>query len=560
MSIEALLTVFGVVLAVIALIPEQRGHDLRIRLGGKVSLIGMLVALALVYWALLEQIHALPWVERAPRPIAWIRNWTPGTLSLLSLLLLTAMAWLQYERPLPMSRISRLGKAIADGIARRRFGECIHLLGAHLNSLRRASSGDYWREKLRIRFLPTNGELHLRALQASKSMAGRTAKSAPVSEAPSPRLGAEAVLTTRHPPALLVARRRGRVSEWFIARADEPQMAAKELLRTISLAPALVREIAAVHPYLGLQILQLPSTWVYRAFAETFAWELANDLDSVLYREVRRAENVGLNNVPEVDPLEQPLLAFLCSDGARPQGATVLPTFLELAVETIRMGQPTNPRDILNSPLVDYHTSGRWTSPPFVSLYLYRIVCPRLAVAPQAQLVNLYGLQSFVASLLGQLRPSAGVDPTDMWPTPTHYLIYQVVVLLRDLARMLQQQADLLKSVAEQRLATGNTSTLPEQAIYVLGSVMRYCLRSDRIDAQFKGALLDAWWYAYWEKYSDPWDRTNDVLEALARGSDNPKDVLFVEGIADALQHLDDIQARAKAAAKLRARVGLPPT
>ena len=166
MSVEALLTVITVVLAVIALIPQERGEDLRIRLGGS-PLLATLVALALVtYWTLLEPLHSLPGLRRLPRLVPWITGWTSAATSLVVLLAATGFAGWRYRRQIPFSRLTKLATAVNTALARRRFAECLHLLEAHLPRIRLALEGAYWQGQLRSRLYPTPAELHLRSLKA----------------------------------------------------------------------------------------------------------------------------------------------------------------------------------------------------------------------------------------------------------------------------------------------------------------------------------------------------------------------------------------------------------
>jgi hypothetical protein len=43
-------------------------------------------------------------------------------------------------------------------------------------------------------------------------------------------------------------------------------------------------------------------------------------------------------------------------------------------------------------------------------------------------------------------------------------------------------------------------------------------LRSPKLDARFKGYMLEVWWKAFWEKYKTAWTYSDAVLSGLVRG------------------------------------------
>src|SRR5262249_55139888 len=158
-SVEAILTVITVILAVLAIIPQERVQDLRIRLGGPPAVLATVATLLVLYWSLLEPLHALPLVYRLPRRIPWLPGWDPASSSLAAIVIATSFSWWSYGRRIPAVRLSRLATAFSDALARRRFGECVHLLEAHLETIRDGLDGLYWQTRLRSRVLPTDAEL-----------------------------------------------------------------------------------------------------------------------------------------------------------------------------------------------------------------------------------------------------------------------------------------------------------------------------------------------------------------------------------------------------------------
>jgi hypothetical protein len=552
-SLEAILTVVAIVLAVLALIPQERAQDLRIRLGGSATVIATIAAGLVLYWALLEPVHALPLIRRLPRFVRWLDGWDPASSSLVTLLLATGFAWWRYGRRIPVSRLPKLAAVFADGLARRRFTECTHLLEAHFEAIRDGLNGDYWQLRMRRRWFPTPAELHLKALTTMR----RDVHPKPAldldeeSSPPVERLQALISMAAPKEPS--------RLSAWLVEWAGWPTDAAHDIVRSLSHSPEIAGHIAATNPYLGLSLSQLPSTWLTREFTETLAQALLSDPESAFYRELRRAENIDLNNIPVVDPVDQPFLNSLCSDALRKDGAQLLYTYLDAGIRALRGhgGEPL--RRELNNPIGEYFDRTRWSSPPFATIYLVEIAAPRNAVSAEAQDLNLYVLLTLTNSLLDLLSPSDDVDLTREWPTPTHYLLYECVSVLVDLVVIWRDRPAGLPPNKLTDSHEGLPRILPTHAIKVLSDVMCEALRSPKLDGRFKGYLLEVWWRAYWEKYKEPWPHSDAVLSALSRAGHTDREGDLRKGLAEALDHVDLMLQISEGGDRVRAAFSLPP-
>lgn len=536
MSPEAILTVVTVVLAVLALIPEERGLDLRLRISGGSRIMLVAASALVVYWALLEPLHSLPWLKNLPRGIPWIPGWDPSSSSLAALLLVTGYCLWRYRRPIPISRLGSLLSALELTIARRRFGEVLHLLESHLPVISNCLEGSYWQLALRKRLLPTPGEEYVMALAMTPRAEKKENEASADAEDSSDPAGDTFTITFPHIPK----------PSWLVdaisTRVDQPKRNAEHIARSLGLSRDLVYHIAANHPYLGISISRLQSSWILREFTETFSLALFSDPDSILFRELRRAENLDSRGFLSIEPETQPLLAALCEDADRSNGPQLIYTYLHACESFLGPAASAESLDSLNRPIGDFYERGRWSSPHFASVYLYSIVAPRNAVSTAAPVLNLYGLNSLSRLLLDALEPRKDVDALREWPTPIHYLLYEIVSLLVDTVVIWRERPDELPADKLSHLIDGKPHILPAHAIEVLGSVMYEVLKTDKLDGRFKGYLLEVWWRAYWEKYKSPWTQTEAVLEGLVRGGGFVgKGMAHRDGVADALRSVDMI-------------------
>jgi hypothetical protein len=334
-----------------------------------------------------------------------------------------------------------------------------------------------------------------------------------------------------------------------------PREAAQDIGRILSLTPRLVTEIVGANPYLGLKILQIKSSWLFSNYADDYARSLLLDSDSVLYRELRRSENLDRNGWPIIDQKEQPLIHALCKDAVRPEGPSLIYTFLDAGIDPLRPERGGKLRGVLNGPTGDFRERGRWVSPPFATIYLLQIVGPRIAASPMSRPINLYLMRTLTTELLRQIDPDDDVELFWEWPTPTHYLLYEAVVTLVELVRLLIPKDE---SAERPKANVDRTSdALPEQAIEVLGAVMYECMKSPQLDGKFKAYLLGVWWRAYSDKYQGGWPHTEKVLAALVKGGAWARHTDHHEAIAEALQRIDTVLQYSKAGEALLAQLDL---
>jgi len=454
-------------------------------------------------------------------------------------------AW-RYARRIPVTRLPELASGVITSITRRRFDESIHLLEAHFGSIRDALAGEYWQARLRRRFYPTPGEIHRVAAAYQRAHAN---KRQTVSRTDS---GGRSI----NMPA---AKEPSGLEQWFIDRSNRPIEAAQDIVRTIGLSPGVIDDIAESNPYLGLALMQVESTWAVREFAERFAEALLKDNQSAFYRELRRAENVDAHSVPLVDPIEQPILAALVADVGEVAGPRFVFTFVDAGINAIRHGRSPDVTQILRGPLGSFHDSGRWTCPPFASIYIVAIVAPVNAIDPEAPMLNLYALDSLAGTLLGDFPEEHELESIAEWPTPTHYLLYEIISTLKDLVRIWQRRPEALGPIEARRKRSSSPRHLPEHAAEVLGAVMSRCLASTKLGNHFKGYLLGVWWNVYTERHKGNWEHSDKVLDALIRGGHlGTNEPLHLNGLATALEHIDIVDRVSNAADLLRERAGLP--
>jgi len=544
MSIEALLTFATVLLAILALIPRERANDIRLKVSGWPAFVFGAIGLAELYWALMEQIHSLPFIRNLPRPLAWLWDWTPATISLLAVLAGGGLGWLCLRRKLAPTRLGKLRDVLSGALARRQYEEAMHLLDLHTGTIETAVRGAYWQLRLRKRLAPTLAEQHLMALRAPATTTPLHLQVASeegqddghVLESSNQESSRAAVSLLRGVP-----REPGRLRAHFARHADGPQDAAADILRTIGLAPAFVRAIAESNPHLGIRLLRLPSSWILREFAEAFAGALFDDSDSILFRELRRAENLNSDGDFIVDRREQPLLALLLEDSLATGGSSLIWAFLTAGLARLERGPSQAVVQELNSPMLDFHNRGRWSSPEYVTIHLLHVIVPRVAVAKDAQPLNLYVLASFARAVLNVMPHVADEDATGEWPSRAHYLLYECVSALVDWVGISRTRTREFEAIMASQATRAEKITVPHHAAEVLGEVMRECLCSARLTARFRGYLMEVWWRAYADKYSKgEWPlaaATRNSLLGIGTFSSIP--VELRAKLNEALEHVD---------------------
>ena len=286
MSIDGLLTLSALIVAIYTVIPRSVRMRLNLTLGWPNILILILVTVG---------IHYLVFYPSLPRE--WIivfwptRPWLlepPKVAYIVVVLVFLYYALYARFRSIPIRRVSRLRDLFDELFAEDRYTQAFDLFKHNLNRLVRIRNQDFPILRLRAKILASiqppapplsDEELAqiLEAIQADKNQA----------RGPSRRFGHRLRAI-----AFSIGARFSKMILIFLPSYSHQIETTKELFQRIYLNKSMVRKLAASKPYYGLAFLNVEVDEKQK-FAFEFISSLMSDSNSILFFEIENNKNIS---------------------------------------------------------------------------------------------------------------------------------------------------------------------------------------------------------------------------------------------------------------------------
>ena len=138
-----------------------------------------------------------------------------------------------------------------------------------------------------------------------------------------------------------------------------------------------------------------------------------------------------------------------------------------------------------------YNESGKYRCPIHAGIKLFEIMIHEAIHQGIQDHLWLFYFTHFTDKILWQLRDQQPTDSHHEWPTPFHFLLYEIVTITSD---WVEDFIDVKpNSIAEQvRNQVGfDGQNISKQAADAFGRVVQSILASPKIDDRFKGYMLE---------------------------------------------------------------------
>jgi hypothetical protein len=103
----------------------------------------------------------------------------------------------------------------------------------------------------------------------------------------------------------------------------------------------------------------------------------------------------------------------------------------------------------------------------------------------------LYYLESFSKNIIGSMKPTKDTDLSLEWPTPFHYLLYQVVDLLIQWLKAVEYLNKVASNAKVDENPKTHHSSIPQSTAICLGRVIWQIFDSLEITNEFKKNMLE---------------------------------------------------------------------
>lgn len=275
--------------------------------------------------------------------------------------------------------------------------------------------------------------------------------------------------------------------ESTIAGWDSSADQAQELLRSLSNSPSLVNHLAVAYPDFGLRVLERPEA-VREDFVELFMDALLSDSGSRLYIELKNNENLNGRHRLALPPTNR-ILHFFFKDVSVAAHHGLYRAIGESVLR--RLDEDPKLVEAYNRSLGYFDEVGKYHSPVYAGIKLFEIMIHEGIHQGQQDHLWLFYFTHFTDAILEQLRDAAPDDGNHEFPTPFHYLLYQIVSIASNwVDDCLEVDVAVIdKDVTEK--PDFDVYYIPEKATDALGTIVQSIISSPKIDDRFKHYMLE---------------------------------------------------------------------
>jgi hypothetical protein len=486
MTVETLVTLLGVFVAVLAIMPRATRLELTLRMRARDIAALVLVFLIVHYLLFIDFFRSHGWIPHlrlsrlglSPGVAAYFV--VIGGLTLVGL----DMWWFRLTR----RKILPFRRVVEDLLWTEGFVQAFATVGRHLGQLERFATTQSWLSHLRERWQPRDAFDDFFPWSKGKRPA-----------------------------------QPNRMKRWISGRLperDEAREVAREVLRSLMTSTEAVEAVARQRPYLGLSFLRLRGPFVpVEEFVTFYFRALLSTPGSVWYAELRN--NAGMSGWRYELPAENRLLRSILEDATVAENLNVyqpIGNFVEEELDRLsRLGRD----DEYNHAMGDFKEHAMWRSPLWSTIFFFDVMVTEALWQDVEWHMWLYYYPAFVDRILR--NSDLTIDPlvrTDAeWPTRYCFLLYEIISNLRGWVRALehlplgQRNVRLVRDDLENE--NGN---IPKSAILALGQCLQSIVVAESLPEKFRRYLLDVAFELYfWLRSTPGFERYAHVLALSLR-------------------------------------------
>jgi hypothetical protein len=262
---------------------------------------------------------------------------------------------------------------------------------------------------------------------------------------------------------------------------------ARDLLKSLLNQPRFVAYLAESHPHFCLRVLAIPEV-VREDFTELFVDALIADSNSLLYSELKNNKNLN-GRYRLALPASNRILYFLFKDVTTAERLALYQPIGDAVCR--RIDEDSKLAEAYNCPLGYYAETGKYRCPVYAGIKLFEIMIHEGIHQGVQDHLWLFYFTHFTDKLLKQLRDQQPGDSNHEWPTPFHYLLYQVVTITSNWIDDCIEVKETLISELVKKEQGFDSQYIPKEAADALGTITQSILLSPKIDDRFKGYMLE---------------------------------------------------------------------
>ncbi len=267
---------------------------------------------------------------------------------------------------------------------------------------------------------------------------------------------------------------------------DKASDTASLILHRVITDQNYVEFLAISYPYFCLNILELEGCST-KDFLKFYIYALLDNKTSILYYELENNQFVTSNRY-EINSSNK-LISYFFSDARIAEKNAIYKPLGDYVLNKLKRDKEFVRN--LNRPLDDYYESDRFRCPIYCSIMCFNIMITEAMHQGIKWHMWLYYFPSFIKYIIEYLSPSQDVDDSDEFPTKSHYIIYEIVqTALGWIEEYENVQDKVCLKLDNEELRHDNGSIL-KSAILALGNIVYTLVASPKINDKFKIYLVE---------------------------------------------------------------------
>lgn len=500
-----MLTIFGLIVAVFAIIPREKRLDLRIRVSSVdwfVIFFAFTLVHYIIYFPVLREIG-----------LAFnLGQWKYGFNEENTVYLIFLCLGIYFLFRSRFSKVNRSNIHVANYLFEQllmeeKYGELVLLTEKHIAGLSNIHKGESVRNKFAAAIRPAHDfEIHL---------------------------------GLKTPTLLdrLLKNQRFWLSELLTANDSKKEFANNILRRLISNF-GFIKYLSVSRPYFALTIIK-EETFFTEDFVTNLMRSLIENRASIFYYELEHTNELVGSDRYKLSENNKLLYYFFYDVRVseklgiyKPVGDMVC-EFLDYDVVLIAK---------YNEPLGTYYERDRFRCPIYSSVHFFDVMLLESMHQGIRWHMWLYYFPAFVEKILKKLKPSPQVDMHAEWPTPFHYNLYNIVkVMIYWLEEVAYVDNKEPLQMDNEGLHHDNGS-IPKSTALALGNIVFQIINSNSVSNDFKEYICEVVFRHTGEVVDDPLQKQLNLLlmkSILRNGFYNELNYEYIEKLSACYQNID---------------------
>ena len=498
MSIDSVLTVIGLIITVYTIIPRYKQLEYGLTRGGTeifVLICGALVVFYLQFYSSFSSVGLTPELGLKKYEL------NPQNVSFLVVLITFIFLWASYEfRKVDRKNISKLKILVEELMCEGKYSELFDLLRSRLGEIDKVRKPKGFlfilKEKLKSKQLSrlpaVDHQTLMRLIQIAEGHGTKvqkketTCKNYVVIEL----IGFLKKINHKGLSCLIN----------LFPNYEDGQAAAAELINEIYTSESFAKSIAEINPYLIENLLQHQ----FRENADLVGLYLKAMMEkpnSILFKEIQQGLAQRGGEIGFIFPSSNRILKATLENAQKAHDWGVYQGVGESVIKDLRLRRKME-IDSYNFPMEDFKEEGQKSSKVYNGIYFFDIMVRQALIQNIQWHMWLYYFYHFTEEILKNVDREAEIDLNTEWPTPYHYLIYQLFSILEDWVRTV---VDYDLSIEQENVkleragATHENGNIIKSAMLCYGNCLNKLFCSPKINDKFKTYIADMAFRLYFD-------------------------------------------------------------